>query len=467
MWSMLRSATLSILLAATGLAQAQTHPDVERVVLEHLKSSRHVGVSVAVMKDGAVVHAGGYGWADLEQRVQVRPETWFLVGSITKPFTSTLVMKMVEEGSIDLEAPAKQYLPFLPEAWDAVRVRHLLNHTSGIPSYTSMKEMWERQREDVAFEEIVRMSFDKPLEFPPGEKWSYNNTGYVMLGMILERVAGRPFEEILKEHILQPAGLKVTAMNEWKGIVPHRARGYNVGRRGPENAEYLSMKWPFSAGALGSTAAELVAWSAAFDDGRLLSPSSLEKMARPTKLANGSSFEYGFGWGLERTGGYEVLHHGGGINGFSSFLLRIPKERFAVAVLMNAEEAAEPIARHVAGVFFASLKPQPAVEIEDTMPQQTRLIRQFLSELLQGRVDRSKITEEFSAIMTPEVVENAKNQLGRMGQIEKFVLIAHEASPDGSLQRRYTVLIGEFPATVVASLTPDGKIAGFAVRPAG
>jgi D-alanyl-D-alanine carboxypeptidase len=455
---------LSCLLATS--AGAQVGPQIDDVVRAEMQARHIPGVSVAVVREGRLVHAKGYGFANLELRSPATAESVYQIGSINKPFTAMLAMMLVEEGKLELEAPISRYLPDAPAAWKEVRLRHLLDHTSGIKSYTEMDETWRRQREDVTPEAIARMSYNLPLDFAPGEGWAYNNTGYVMLGSILERVGGKPYEELLADRILRPLDMASTQMNVWDRIIPNRAAGYSRRRGETVNADYLSMTWPYSAGAMSSSVLDLAKWAAALEAQALLKPDSYRRMWSPTKLANGQTRDYGLGWAVGRLGSREFIGHDGGIPGFTSSFIWLPKERLAVIALANADVGVSRITRGIAGVFYADLKPpERSAPIADPAPETTAMLRRFVEEALQGRVDRTKLTPEFDRALTPALVEQVAKTLGAAGKLERFELIKREDLSDGGLRLEYAATVGSERLTAIATLTPDGKIAGLQFRP--
>ena len=209
-------------------------------------------------------------------------------------------------------------------------IRHLLNHTSGIKSYTSVRDFFKTARKDYARREILDLVAKEPLEFAPGEKWSYCNTGYFLLGMVIEKVTGKEYGDFLDERIFKPLGMTQTRANDLRAIIPDRAQGYEWDGKELRNGEYVSPTQPFAAGMLVSSVNDLIKWDAALADGRLLKPSTLEQMWTPTRLNKGKEAEYGFGWQITKVNGHRLVSHGGGIPGFSTELSRFVDDRLTV-----------------------------------------------------------------------------------------------------------------------------------------
>lgn len=295
------------------------------------------GVSLAVAQDGEVVFARGYGLADVEQAVAARPETAYEIRSVTKQFTAALVMRLVEAGTLSLDAPITTHLPDFPTRGRKVTVRHLLSHTSGLPDYAFRHEstpQWHRL--DLLYEEMLDLWAGRPFESEPGDQHSYNNFGYYLLGEIVGRVTGLPWTVTLERDVLRPLGLDHTGACDARQIVPGRARGYERYEGQFVNAPYVSLGVFGGAGALCSTVGDLARWSHLLHSGRVVSPASLAQMTAPTRLAGGDTVPYGFGLELDRIHGRRAVLHGGTRPGFGSYLVHYPDDGLTVVVLMNS-----------------------------------------------------------------------------------------------------------------------------------
>lgn len=334
---------------------------VDKFVREHMEAQHIPGLSLAVVEGGEVVISRGYGQASVELDVPATPDTVYQIGSITKQFTATAVMMLAVEGKISLDAPIVHFVDGVPESWYGVNIRHLLTHTSGIMSYTDLPDLMHRSLADVTREEILSLVADTPLAFTPGERNAYCNTGYFLLGHAIERAASRRYGDFLRERIFEPLGMSSTRVNNMHEIIPNRAAGYTWADDRLTNATHISMTWPFSAGALVSTVADLSKWTLALGDKSLLPSDAWNRMWTQTILNDGSSADYGFGWGVHDYQGHKVIGHGGGIPGFITFSERYVDDDLAVIVLTNlAPSDPAAIARGVAGHFVAELTPAPA-----------------------------------------------------------------------------------------------------------
>lgn len=328
------------------------------------------GAAVVVARDGRPFFRRAYGLADAEFGVMLEPDMVFRIGSVTKQFTAALILRMAEAGRLSLSDPVSRYLPDAPAAWRAITIEHLLSHTAGLPNYTAQPGYVARVHEKLSVEELLDLFRHLPLEFEPGTRFSYSNSGYAVAGAIVERVAGRPFAEALREELLVPLALHQTFYDDPERILPRRARGY-VERGGVLlNAPYISITHAYAAGALASTLDDLVAWDAALTSGRALRTESLARMFSPVRLADGTLTQYGLGWALSEYDGHSIAEHGGGIPGFRSHVIRVPDERLYVAVLSNLDRpGADPssIARRMAALALGSAGDDPPpLELPET-----------------------------------------------------------------------------------------------------
>jgi CubicO group peptidase (beta-lactamase class C family) len=287
--------------------------------------------SVLVAKGDQVLFAKGYGLANVEHVVPNTPQSKFRLGSITKQFTAMAILILQEQGKLSVDDLVSKHMEGCPEAWKDVTIHHLLTHTSGIPSFTSLPGYGASMPLPSSPAKTLDRVREMPLEFTPGEKFVYSNSGYVLLGQIIEIVSGKPYEEFLPEVIFEPLGMKDSGYDFPAPIVPHRAAGYR--RIGDQlaNAAYLDMTIPHAAGALYSTVEDLHRWSRALDEGKLISSAAYEKMFTPVKG------NYAYGWIVDKQFGRKRIGHGGGINGFSTYIGRLPDEKLCVVVLSNLE----------------------------------------------------------------------------------------------------------------------------------
>jgi CubicO group peptidase (beta-lactamase class C family) len=285
--------------------------------------------SVLVAQDGKILLDHGYGFANLEWQVPNSPATKFRLGSITKQFTAASILLLEERGKLKVEDPVKKYMPDAPAAWDKITIFHVLTHTSGIPSFTSFPDFPSRESEDMTPKKLVDWFRDKPLEFEPGTKWNYSNSGYVLLGYLIEKISGQSYADFLQQNIFTPLGMKDSGYDSNSAVIAHRASGYTPDKDHPVNAGFVHMSIPFSAGALYSTTEDLLRWEQGLFGGQVLKPESLAKMITPFKE------DYAFGLGVKTTNGHKIISHNGGIEGFNTSLAFYPEDKLVVAVLAN------------------------------------------------------------------------------------------------------------------------------------
>ena len=309
----------------------QSSPDLPRMeqVIQSFVSDQHFMGSILLAQGNDVILDKGYGFANLEWQIPNSPSTKFRLGSITKQFTAASILLLAERGKLSVNDPVKKYMPDAPAAWDKITIFNLLTHTSGIPSFTSFPDYASLEPVTTTPEQLVKRFRDKPLDFQPGEKWSYSNSGYVLLGYLLEKISGETYEKFVQENIFTPLGMRDSGYDSNSAVIAHRAAGYSRGANGPENAGYVNMTVPFSAGGLYSTTGDLLRWEQGLFGGRLLSPASLEKMTTPFKE------DYACGLMVHMVNGRKVIEHGGGIEGFNTMLAYYPQDKLTVVVLGN------------------------------------------------------------------------------------------------------------------------------------
>ena len=297
--------------------------------------------AVLVSENGKVILKKGYGLANMEWNIPNKPDTKFRIGSITKQFTSMLILQLVEKKKIDLEGKLSDYLPYYrKDSGEKVTVHHLLTHTSGIPSYTGIPNfMEELSRDPYSVDEFVKTYCSGDLEFEPGSKFVYNNSGYFLLGAIIEKVTGQKYEDVLKAKILDPAGMENTGYDHFDTLIPNRAAGYEKKAGEYVNAPYLDMSLPYAAGSLYSTVEDLYLWDQILYTDELLSNELKELMFKPHVAAQGMYYAYGWMVGEKSfpksKDKVKRIAHGGGINGFNTLIDRLVEDRHLVVLFNN------------------------------------------------------------------------------------------------------------------------------------
>lgn len=389
------------LLATVAVAQgpvppAASKPDpavparVEEYMQAHVRVNRFSG-SILLARHGTPVISKGYGWANAEWEIPNSPQTKFRIGSITKQFTSMVVMQLQEKGKLKVQDPICQYLSPCPNAWKAVTVHHLLTHTSGIPSYTGLADVMKTNMMPRSAEELVATFRDLPLEFEVGSQFKYNNSGYFLLGLIIEKITGRKYDLVVREQIFDPLGMKDSGYDTPDVILPRRATGY--ARRGTAtiNAPYLDMMTPYAAGSLYSTVEDLLKWDQALYTDTLLPSAARDAMF--TAFKDG----YAYGWTIRlaspETFGHRQIAHGGGINGFSSMFVRLPDDNITAIVLANTTPTnTGRLARDLLAILFGE-KYETPVE---------RTVAKLDPKIYDAYVGEYQLAPTFSIVVTRE-----------------------------------------------------------------
>lgn len=302
--------------------------------------------SVLLAREGKPLFRKSYGPANAEWDIANTPDTKFRLGSITKQFTSALVLQLVEQGKIKLDDSIRKYYTEAPAAWQPVTIHQLLSHQSGIPSYTDIPTFFAKLAGTARTPaEIIQLTQDKPLEFDPGTKFKYDNTGYILLGYVIEKVTGQSYESQLQKAILDPLGMKDTGFDHYTTVLRHRAEGYQDSGGKLTRSPFLDMSLPYAAGSLYSTVDDLLKWDQALYGTAVLREESKQKMWTANKS------DYGYGWMIVKRHGEQAFEHGGGINGFNTMIIRIPDKKLLAVALANANTPATgPIAAGLLGI---------------------------------------------------------------------------------------------------------------------
>jgi CubicO group peptidase (beta-lactamase class C family) len=415
-------------------------------------------VSLAVVKDGKPLIVKGYGFANLEHQIPVKPETVFQSGSVGKQFTAMAVMMLVEEGKIGLDERIGKYLGEVPGTWSDITVRHLLSHTSGMTDYPKDFDF----RRDYTEDEILKRAKEIPVAFRPGEKWQYSNLGYVTLGILISKVTGKFYGEFLQERIFKPLGMTTARIINDADIIPNRASGYRLVNGELKNQEWVSPTINTTAdGSLYLTALDMIKWDDALSTGKLLRKTSYDQMWAPIKLADGKTHPYGFGWGIGSTNGKPVIEHGGAWQGFKSHIARYPANKLTVIVFANLIQTNQgKIAHGVAAIADPELKP---TLITDPDPAFTAETRELLIAVLDGKADLSRFTPAVQKAITDQQ-DRLAAFVKSMGKMQSFTLVERNEDSDG-VRYRYRVEFAGMGLFLAMAINKEGKIAGFALQP--
>ncbi len=357
--------TLAVLSISCSHSAQTSNGEFEARVVEYLNAhfyQKTFNGSILIAKEGQILFSKGFGMADIELDVPNTPKTKFRLGSITKQFTAMLVMQLQEKGLLNVNDSLAEYIPDYPNG-NKITIHHLLTHTSGVPSFTGFPDYTKVMVQPLKLEEIIALFKNRPLEFDPGTKYRYSNSGYILLGYILEKVSDKPYDLLLQKNIFKPLGMTNSGYDWNQIIVKNRASGYSMDKGELANASYIDMHIPHAAGALYSTVEDLYTWDRALYTDKLLSRESMDKMFTPF-LNN-----YAYGWNVSELFGRKLISHGGGINGFVTYIARFPDDDACIIILSNLTASRTgQIYRDLAAILFGEQyelpKEKKAVQID-------------------------------------------------------------------------------------------------------
>lgn len=435
---------------------------VDQVVLAEMQRQRSPGLGVAVMRGNQVLMAKGYGLANLEHQVPVSAETMFESGSVGKMFTAAGIMALVEDQRLSLDSSVRRYLPDAPASWQGITLRHLLSHTSGIPDYTSDAMDYRR---DYTEAQLTSMAFALPLEFAPGTRWNYSNTGYVLLGAIMSRITGAPYWQFLQARIFAPSGMKTVRIISEADVVPHRASGYLPSASGFTHQSWVSPSLNTTAdGSLLISIRDFVAWSSVVRDRRVLTKESWAQLFTPITLSSGRTHPYGFGWFVDSLNGQRVLQHGGSWQGFRTQFTRYDGADLTVVVLANSGAVFPDVvaSRIAAAVDSALTPPAPATAaIEDRDPRTTAQVRALLAKTARGELAVSDF--EFARATTvPRMAAAYARLLQPLGGLVRLDLLATGMLGDDRTFT-YRAMYADAALLVTARVGPRGGFTGLTI----
>jgi len=370
------------------------------------------GLAVGIYSRGQILLAKGYGHANVELDVAVKPETIFQSGSVGKQFVSAAIMMLVEEDKVSLDDSVTKYFPDAPAAWKPILVKNLLSHTSGLSEYESEERTGPKGsfylRLDFTEDELVSKIEALPIEEAPGERWDYRNTNYALLGILIHRVTGKPYYEFLSERIFQPLGMTSTRLISDRDIIPNRAAGYELDNGQLKNQEWVSPTFNSTAdGTLYFNVLDLAKWDAALYGTQLLKQSSLDRIWTVYPLNDGkpNPAGYGFGWMIGKQNGHKRIEHGGSWQGFTCRISRYPDDHLTVVVLTNLDaghSSPGPIAHVIAGLVDPPLLPAKLAPIADTQPALTAALVKLLDQVVAGQDVPSPTANGTAARIIPD-----------------------------------------------------------------
>jgi CubicO group peptidase (beta-lactamase class C family) len=377
---------LTALLLAAAAQRPPAADSVDRFVVAEMRRQRVPGLGLAVISRGRVLKARGYGFANLELRVPATDSTMFQSGSVGKQFTAAAILLLVEDGTLELDDAITKYLPEGEAIWRGITVRHLLTHTSGIHEYEEDAESTlVDMRHDYTEDELVRLATRHGLDFAPGKHWSYSNTGFMLLGVIIHRVSGMFYGDLLAQRVFRPLGMRTARVISEADIVANRADGYRLADGQIKNQEWVAPSLNTTAdGALYLSVRDLVAWERGLAEGRILTAKSRAAMWTPARLKDDGSVDYGFGWSVSPYRGHRAVGHSGSWQGFRTMFQRFPDDSLTVILFANlAETRLPPFVYGVAGRYRQALAPPYTLPADADSAAARRLV-DFLRALDDG-----------------------------------------------------------------------------------
>ena len=377
------------------------------------------GAVVGVYSRGRLLFVKGFGYSDVELNVRVVNQTLFQSGSTGKQYVSAAIMMLVEAGKLSLDDSIAKYFPEAPASWKPILIKNLLSHTSGLSEYESDERTGPAGpfylRLDFSEDELMRKIEAMPIEWAPGDKWGYRNTNYVILGILIHKLTGKPYAQFLSEHIFTPLGMTTARLINDHDIVPNRASGYQLEEGVLKNQDWVSPTFNSTAdGALYFTVYDIAKWDEALYGTRLLSQASLDRIWTVYPLNNGkpNPANYGFGWFIDQIHGHKIIEHSGAWQGFTCDIARYPDESVAVAVFANLAGANTPMMANVtAGFVEPALMPAKLDAIADNDPSIAVAARTLLDRIVAGTDIRPQATAEIAAEITPDGLKQARKHL--------------------------------------------------------
>jgi D-alanyl-D-alanine carboxypeptidase len=437
---------------------AATRAKIDDAVRAQLASKGVPSASVAVVVGGKIAYLQAYGQAQLSPQRPAAPSMRYAIGSISKEFLATALLMLEAEGRLSLDDKLGKYLPGLGAAGEAT-LRQLLSHTAGVRDYWPQDYVMEEMLHPTTHEALIDRWGRQPLDFPPGERWQYSNTGYFLAGAVLEKVTGETVFGFLQKRIFTPLRMTSVVDVDRGRLAASDATGYTVyGLGTPKEAPKEAPGWLFSCGELAMTAEDLARWDISIIDGSLLTPAGYKALETETLLNNGVGTHYGLGLFVRLRAERRVLAHDGEVSGFISNNQILPDSRAAVVVLSNSDftDAAGAIGDGVRELVLASSSPADAAKRDQA--------KAILEGLAKGKLDRGLLTPNCNAYFSASAVQETARALVPMGAIQSFDLTRFETR-GGMDERDYRVVLAKKSLTVVTRILPDGKLEQYTLSP--
>jgi CubicO group peptidase (beta-lactamase class C family) len=385
---------------------------------------RHIpGLSLAVIQDGVPIKVKGYGFSNIENKISVNPETIFQSGSIGKQFTATAILQLKEEGKLKLDDKISEYFVGTPATWQDITIRNLLTHTSGIPDIPEDATGINLQN-NYTEQDLLRLAMKLPLDFKTGEKWSYSNTGYVLLGILIHQITGKFYGEVLQEKIFSPLSMETIRIINEPDIIMNRSSGYEL-----KNGEWKNQSWVAPSlnttadGTLYLTILDLVKWDAAITKEKILNHEDLVSMVTPVRLNNDSLHPYGFAWFLNPINGHKAFQHSGSWQGYNTYIAKFPDDKLTVIVLTNSNPSNPGlIANDLAALYIPELSRLKATYIKDNNIELTNFVIQLFKNPYEINLTNQLLSKEglpkIQALINPNI-----SLIKTFGQVEKIEAI--------------------------------------------
>ena len=430
---------------------AEQKSEIDTIARKVMEKSGIPSASLAVVKDGKLAYAQAYGKARLAPPLESTPAMPYSIGSISKQFTAACILMLQEEGKLSLDDKVGKWLPDLTRA-NEISIRQLLSMTSGYQDFWPQDYVMRMMLKPTTAENILDGWARKPLDFDPGTKTQYSNTNYVIAGLIVEKVSGKPLYELLQERVLRPLGMNSALNTDAKPLGAGDPLGYFRYALGPlRPAPEEGAGWMFAAGELAMTPSDLAKWDISVMDESLLKPSSYLAMETETLLKNGMGTQYGLGMSVSSVRNHRMLGHGGEVSGFTASNIVLPDDKFAVAVATNqdAVSGASDIARQVMNAYLNSLNAAD--------PKQDAQVRKVFDDLRQGKIDRSLFTDNANFYFSEQALKDYANSLAPLGKVESFRQTSSSLR-GGMTHMLYEVKFKEKTVGINIYQMPDGKL---------
>ena len=467
---------IGLLFCNAAVVQAD---EIDVYVKSQMQKRNIPGLQLAVVLNGNIIKAQSYGVANIELNAPVTDDTMFEIASNSKQYTAGAIMLLAQDGKLKLHDGITKYLSDLPQTYNAITVRHLLNHTSGVKDY--IEEFQLNRRLDYTNQELIRHIGANELNFPPGENARYSTTNYLLLGLIIEQITGKPYGEFLQERIFAPLGMNRTRVINLAEIIPNRASGYKFENGVLRNGRYVAQTLRASADiGLMTTALDTVKWDAALNTNKIFTQSSLDAMFAPAKLKNGSfayndwNSHFGLGWFIDDYFGHRNINHGGTfITGFHAEISKYVDAGMTVIILTNRVQSNPyTIGMSIAGMFNPALRMPHQLEPQpDVNSQRSQKLKQFLSSVASGAIDSAQMTEGLRARFNNEALDYTTSKseiMAIMKDLKSFSFIACKNVEKRKVERiglqvknlcSYKIATGQKTHFITFYLTAQDKIA--------